>query len=93
MSSTTRATWKYAEYAKAFHARHGYAPYTMTPNSVLETEMLDRNLPPQWRILSGVRRFSSGNLSEIAVDEMPKPDPSILTPEPASSKMGMRPDW
>ena len=93
MSASARAKWKYAEAAKAFNARRGYARYTMTPNTALEAEMMDINLRPAWRILAAVRRFSWGNLSDFAVDAMPKieasdPEPRPLTQQarwPASS--------
>jgi len=84
MRAPLRARWKYADHAKAFHARHGHAPYTMTPNAALEAEMNDPGLPAQWRFLAAVRRFSWGHLSDFAVDAMPKigsadPEPRPMT--------------
>lgn len=82
MTAPGRSTWRYKETAKEFHARHNYAPYTMVPNTALESEMADTTLPNRDRVLAAIRRYSWGNLSDYAVDVMPRVDPNDPEPRP-----------
>ena len=81
-SAPARRKWKYAEKAKEFHARHGFAPYVMVPSAALEADMHHPDLTADERLVAAVRRFSFGNLCDYAVDAMPRVDPGDPEPKP-----------
>lgn len=78
---STRREWKYAKWAAEFNARHGfrYAPDYLT---MLEREMRDSTLTAHQRFMAGMKRFAWGNLSDVAVDCMPKVDRDDPEPRP-----------
>jgi hypothetical protein len=85
---------KLREISKEFRARHGYKPFTAMPNETLESEMMDSSLPKEARTLTGIRRFSWGNLSDWAVDAPPKviqgdKDPQPITQEQLAKILGI----
>jgi hypothetical protein len=66
----------------------------MVPNTVLEQEMYDVSLPNWYRVLSCIRRFSWGHLSDFAVDAMPQldatdPRPRLHTQDAIASRLNV----
>jgi len=86
MKTPGRQTWKYKEVAKKYHEKHEYKPYTMIWNSALEAEMFDGSLSKEVRVLAAIRRYSWGNLSDWAVDAMPKIEDLDQRPQPMTQQ-------
>jgi hypothetical protein len=94
--ATARLPWNHHLEAKAFHKSHKYTPYVMIWVKTLEAEMMNEELPREWRVLAAIRRFSWGNFADIAVTTKPKKKPTDELPRPMtqdrlSEILGIRP--
>jgi hypothetical protein len=91
---STRIKWKYDDKAKEFHRRHNHARYAIDFIAALQAEMVDSALSKEHRVLAGIKRFAWGNLSDFAVDCMPRvgpddPEPRRMNQAALARRLGM----